>query len=641
MNRERRRFRLGQSCRLLSLVALFAGCADGTEVRLVFEADPSLEAQAPRLCVRVSTLARPDAPAEEVYARCREAGDFAFPATIPVVRTNDAAGFTFEATLDLPGGERLGLLGGEVAFAVGAQREVRFRFTATCTNVACEGRDVCVDGRCEVGCFAPEGDGHLPSTPDPRACVTPPDGVDGGGDASAGDAGVDTNNRDAAIPDGALPDAASCQCECSTDRCVDGVCVPAQTVTRLSVGDFHACANTDDGLYCWGKGSEGELGRGTGPVDAGAPTQHLPRVVVMVPGGTALPDARLGLETGRDFSCAITSTQDIWCWGKSLAHNGEPHGHYADAGAAYGDVVPYPVRVTNDLRYTSLASGREHTCAIESREMRPRCAGQNDFGQIGLTQLRDAGGVGSRGSWSDWVQGTSGKRFNRISAGENHTCAIASAVLYCWGRLPERELASGSYTGTDAARSVTLNVEVGDPPVTVQVDWYEVGAGAHHTCAIGRLPSGDELERAIYCWGEGNNYRLGDGADMDRDAPTPIHESVRFGDWTNIALGDTHTCAIRGGDLFCWGDNSFGQLGNDTTNQAQQPRRIGSNADGRHWTDLSLGGTSTCGVVSPGKLYCWGSNSSGQLGIVTEDGEPSNSPQRVCLTGEPLEPEPE
>ena len=82
--------------------------------------------------------------------------------------------------------------------------------------------------------------------------------------------------------------------------------------------------------------------------------------------------------------------------------------------------------------------------------------------------------------------------------------------------------------------------------------------------------------------------------------------------WSQIVAGEGHTCAIGGDDksVWCWGDNTLGQLGIDAK-ELLVPTQIDASA----WTQISAGRSTTCGVKLDGTLWCWGSNTSFQLGV--------------------------
>jgi len=91
-----------------------------------------------------------------------------------------------------------------------------------------------------------------------------------------------------------------------------------------------------------------------------------------------------------------------------------------------------------------------------------------------------------------------------------------------------------------------------------------------------------------------------------------------------VTTGQRHTCGINSyGEVWCWGQNNFGQVGDNTTTRADTPKRVVNLPSGITW--ISAGRDHTCAIDSYNSLYCWGSNNSGQLGIGVTGGNATSA----------------
>ncbi len=131
----------------------------------------------------------------------------------------------------------------------------------------------------------------------------------------------------------------------------------------------------------------------------------------------------------------------------------------------------------------------------------------------------------------------------------------------------------------------------------------KVSLGGWHSAVI--TETGD-----LYMWGENRDGQLGDRTIDDKYIPTKIMDSVK-----TVGLGCYHSAAItENGDLYTWGDNSAGQLGDGTTEDKYIPTKIMSNVKA-----VSLGFYHSAAITETGDLYMWGNNSAGQLGDGTTE----------------------
>jgi alpha-tubulin suppressor-like RCC1 family protein len=145
-------------------------------------------------------------------------------------------------------------------------------------------------------------------------------------------------------------------------------------------------------------------------------------------------------------------------------------------------------------------------------------------------------------------------------------------------------------------------------------NYQRASAGFGHTVEI----RGGEL----WAWGWNSMGQLGDGSGNDQLSPIQIGTA---NDWISVAAGSYSTLALKAnGTLWAWGDNLYGQLGNGTNTYSPIPIQVGTDND---WISITQGGISCFAIKANGSVYAWGSNSHGQLGIgSTVD---SNIPVRV------------
>lgn len=186
----------------------------------------------------------------------------------------------------------------------------------------------------------------------------------------------------------------------------------------------------------------------------------------------------------------------------------------------------------------------------------------------------------------------------QLSVGGNHSCALmGDTAVECWGWNTEGQLGNRTFANSTVPERV-----FGLSGVT------QVAAGASHTCAI----SGGEVR----CWGANYAGQLGNGSFDSSNEPVIV---AGLSDVIHVTTGVAHTCAVdAGAGVHCWGNNGNGQLGDGTTNGSTTPVRVrldGTNFVGN--TELVAGGQHTCQPredFTPSRMYCWGSNSSLQLG---------------------------
>ena len=187
------------------------------------------------------------------------------------------------------------------------------------------------------------------------------------------------------------------------------------------------------------------------------------------------------------------------------------------------------------------------------------------------------------------------------------------------GLDPIAMVAVGTPTWTTSPTLVPATTTTTPTATVVTPGMYvtNLGAGTGHSCGVERGTG------KAWCWGWNSYGQIGDGTSghggfgADRTAPAPVAEGRIF---TSLVAGDSHTCGVEAGTgkAWCWGFNGYGQLGDGTSgNGGSSANRTApvEVADGRLFSSLTAGGQFTCGVEqATGKAWCWGWNDSGQLG---------------------------
>jgi alpha-tubulin suppressor-like RCC1 family protein len=347
---------------------------------------------------------------------------------------------------------------------------------------------------------------------------------------------------------------------------VDVIRLP-EGVSMLTAGVSHTCGLiVSGGLLCWGSNDNGQLGTGV------ALNRPEPANVLGLPGELG------GLAAGRAHSCALTVGGQVQCWGAN------PYGQLGD-GTTNLRLLPVDVSgLPGGAR--RLVAGGTHSCTL-SDQGGVSCWGNNWSGQLGDGTLTDRlEPVAVTGLASGVTD---------LAAGASHTCALTDqGSLLCWGHNWSGQLGDG----TDQNRSTPILVN------NLASGVYAVATGGYHTCAL--MDNG-----GVKCWGGNSAGQLGDGTETDH--PTPQDVIGLSSRVISITAGAFHTCAILDtGELQCWGENTFGQLGDGT--RLNRPTPVSVAGLWARARSVTAGSAHTCALTRPGGVKCWGDNSYGQLG---------------------------
>ena len=351
-------------------------------------------------------------------------------------------------------------------------------------------------------------------------------------------------------------------------------------VTSVSAGDASSCAIESGQAYCWGTGFAG--------------------VPVAVLGGKAL----IQIATDDATACALDSVGAAYCWGYNIS------GELGD-GSPNSSSVPVAVDRSGVLAgktLTQISAGFGSACVLDSAGA-AYCWGNNEVGQLGdggtanssvpvavdtggalagkaLTQISvgfygDTCAVDSTGAAYCWGGGSTvpvavdtsgvlaGKTLTQISVGFYHVCALDSAgTAYCWGSNQQGQL------DVPAGKTFT-----------------EISAGGYDTCGL-------DSSGVAYCWGDNSCGELGQGdaSQGGTYCPATPQDDARYceiGNSCGVPRGQTGS---RGAPI----DRGLDDAGRVRTNQA--------------FAQISAGLFHTCAVTDAGAIYCWGDNAYGELG---------------------------
>jgi alpha-tubulin suppressor-like RCC1 family protein len=389
-----------------------------------------------------------------------------------------------------------------------------------------------------------------------------------------------------------------------------------------------------------------------------------------------------------DFTCALDSGGQAWCWGDDAIDfpfppfgdtRGRLGSEFRAASSCTGLLLPcslVPLPVQGGHTFTSITAGWDFTCGIDTAGV-AWCWGADTSGELGI----------SGGPFPEQVGGTpfaNAHHFFSLSAGGNHACGVTTDNrLFCWGHNTSGELGLGR-TNPVGPFATTGPPSLVNIPGETQVS--AVAAGSDHTCAI----TGDA---AMFCWGDDQQGQLGidptttptDNCSTIIGPESPkqcmlIPAKIQFGSskasglWDRVSAGDDFTCGRdqTTSQIFCWGSNTAAQLGTGSPGSALNPlpvpvvtpnpftafdmiashegqtcalqfkvsgpdnlvcwgtfvfgQPVGpTSVPGHKFIAFSPGSDDTCAIDADQSAWCFGRNNMGQLG----DGTTTDSPTPV------------
>ncbi len=360
----------------------------------------------------------------------------------------------------------------------------------------------------------------------------------------------------------------------------------------IALGDRFACAHlVTDAVWCWGEGLDFQLGSGDF-VDVTTPAE--------VMGMPAIGIAQL--VAGGQGACVLSDAGERWCWG------------YSEEGqlgmAPQFQLEPAPVSFSGPLVQLALdpAEYRGVMCGVLA-DGTVECAGN---GTLVSESATGAAGYFEPTSHHLTVPTplalVSGVQ--AVGMGDAFICVATAVDVQCWGDNASRQLGQGGVSTTDILTPVPV-----------------MGLGAVDELEVGTRIACVRVGGSVQCWGENGNHQTGEiTTTTDQSLPVTV---LGLADAIDIAVGEGHACALRAtGVVSCWGDDAVGQLGDndgDTTDSAVPVDVTGLPAG---ILQIVAGQDHTCALAA-GDVYCWGEGGYGNLG----QGNEADSDTAVVVPG--------
>ena len=419
-------------------------------------------------------------------------------------------------------------------------------------------------------------DGATPSEIAGKCAVLPEDGPSTSSDdaamsSSSGGGGSSSSSTGTTIAVDGTTEGSGGSSSSGGGDC-DGL--PCPCTLAVATGANHTCAARSDGrVLCWGADNQGQLGQGPGAGPIPEPQ------LVQIPGDAPID----WLRATNNGVCARGVGDEVWCWGDN--NNGEIT---TPARSPGGAVAPTALPIRGLIG--ALGRSQGHTCVGETMGPAVHCLGNNGYSELG--------GGGTQ-PIANMVPGMA--PIDELALGTDHSCARADGDVYCWGRDNQGQLGQNDVAGPTA-----------DPvPVSLPGPASILVAGNDHNCVA--INDGANVR----CWGGGDKGQIGDGTTNNRQLPNAISGPLPANVTAMAAMIDTTCALLADGSMWCWGDDNGGALGTDVPNGDDMlvPARVQTvDQLPEPIEEFSLGASHICARAASGRLWCWGRNTSWQLG---------------------------
>lgn len=324
----------------------------------------------------------------------------------------------------------------------------------------------------------------------------------------------------------------------------------------ITAGGFHGLGLTTDGtIWVWGRNNNGQLGSGDTVI------RNIP-----APLGSPAPPTLINLTpypSQIDLSWSDISLNEE---GFTIERKLMLAGTWSIIATVTANTISYP-----DVITATLPPNTYYYYRLRS------------FNNFGYSPYSNELCTAISGNWVDVNEGNT-----QMLARKNNSS------LWSWGMNESGQLGLGSTTDRDTPSLIGT-----------ASDWSQFAGGSSHTIAL-------KSNGTLWAWGNNSNGQLGLGDAITRTTPSLIDTAS---DWSQIAADGSHTLALKNnGTLWAWGDNSNGQLGLENVGKPERdtPSLVGTSSD---WSQITAGGTHSLALKTNRRLWAWGENGIGQLGI--------------------------
>src|SRR6185369_7876571 len=382
----------------------------------------------------------------------------------------------------------------------------------------------------------------------------------------------------------------------------------------LALGDSFTCALSSTGVVkCWGINDVGQLGIGN--IDSrGGTLDTVPSKLNGIDLGPGL--AAKSISARGSTVCARLENGQVKCWGKNSSGQlgtGDTD-HRGDALGEMGASLN-PIPLGGEAK--AISTGGDHTCALLAGGS-VKCWGSNTYGQLGRGNAENVSSPTGLAPVNLKAPATAISASSFVSSGwggvvGGATCALLSnGNVQCWGY--------GSVVPHDPADDKDHSSGIGDTAeemIALPALTFEGGRIAQSIVA-GNASAAILNDGSLRLWGF--VYQTSNpgfyGQTPDALAVLP---AVEIGKKViGIDTNSRRACAIlEGGTLKCWGRGDLGALGLGSILSTQvAPKEVPSvNLGGHRALQVATGLEHTCAILDDGSMKCWGANSYGQLGL--------------------------